>query len=639
MCGIVGQARCDGRPASGELIAEMCEGLEHRGPDSRGIHLEGQVGLGIQRLRVIDLATGDQPVYNEDRSVAVVLNGEIYNYRELRERLRANGHRFASEGDTEVIAHLYEEEGPAFVNSLVGMFGLALWDAKRGELLIARDRMGKKPLFYAARGDGTLSFASELWALLADGEISRELDPVALDRFFTYTYVPSPFSAFRAVRKLPPASLLRWRGGEVSIERYWRPDYGARLELGSVEEAGELVRDAVREAVRRRLVADVPLGAFLSGGIDSTAVVAAMAELSNDPVKTFSIGFESSEFDELPHARLVAERFGTEHHELVVRPDAVELLPKLIRHYGEPFADHSAIPSFYLAEMTRRHVTVALNGDGGDEVFGGYGRYAHGAMLTRLDAMPHGLRSSAGALAARLRPDGDLNSLRNRLRRAAALLPLTPQERYVRAMSRFGLDLREGLYAPELRAVLGDTSAAETIAEPWSASIADNPIDLMLDVDQQTYLPGDLLTKMDIATMAYGLEARSPLLDQDLVALGAALPARFKVQGREKKIALRASLRGLVPDQLIDRPKQGFQVPMAEWFRTDLRELARETLLGEGAGAHGYLRPDVVAGLLGRHLACEEDNSSLLWSILTFELWHQQVVEGRPSEWRAHALA
>jgi asparagine synthase (glutamine-hydrolysing) len=615
----------------------MCAGLEHRGPDSRGVHLDGPVGLGIQRLRVIDLATGDQPVYNEDRSVAVVLNGEIYNYRELRRRLVANGHRFASDGDTEVIAHLYEEEGPEFVKSLAGMFGLALWDAKREELFVARDRIGKKPLFYAERG-GTISFASELWALLADDEISREVDPIAIDRFFTYTYVPSPFSAFRAVRKLPPASLLRWRAGETRIERYWKADFAAKLEVGSDAEAGELVREAVREAVRRRMVADVPLGAFLSGGVDSTAVVAAMAELSSEPVKTFSIGFESTAFDELPHARYVAERFGTDHHELVVRPDAVELLPKLARHYGEPFADHSAIPSFYLAEMTRRQVTVALTGDGGDEVFGGYGRYAHGAILERLDAMPRGLRESVARLAARVRGDGDLNSRRNRLRRAAALLPLTPQDRYVRAMSRFGLDLRDGVYTPEFRAAL-EGSAAETIAEPWGSSTALDPIDRMLDVDQQTYLPGDLLTKMDIATMAYGLEARSPLLDQDLVALGAALPARFKVRGREKKIALRAALRGVVPDEHIDRSKQGFQVPMAEWFRTDLRELARETLLGGAAKGRGYLRQDVVAGLLQRHLDGAEDNSSLLWSMLSFETWQRQVVEGRPSGERAHAIA
>jgi asparagine synthase (glutamine-hydrolysing) len=618
----------------GELVHAMCAALEHRGPDSRGVHVEGPVGLGIQRLRVIDLATGDQPVYNEDRSVAVVLNGEIYNYRELRERLSANGHRFATAGDSEVIAHLYEEEGPDCVRSLAGMFAFALWDDRRGELLVTRDRIGKKPLFYAER-DGAISFASELWALLADDEIPREVDPEALDRFFTYTYVPSPFSAFRGVRKLPPASLLRWRDGRTRIERYWKLDYAPTVDIGSEAEAGEAVREALRTAVRRRMVADVPLGAFLSGGVDSTAVVAAMAEQSTDPVKTFSIGFETEGFDELPYAREIAELFGTEHHELLVRPDAVELLPKLVRHYGEPFADHSAIPSFYLAEMAREHVTVALTGDGGDEAFGGYGRYANATMLRRLDRLPAALRRRIAAAGARVRPDGNLTSPRNRLRRASALLSLSPQERYVRAMSRFGPSLRDTVYTPEFCASLEDSSPAETIGEPWGASTASNLVDRMLDVDQQTYLPGDLLAKMDIATMAYGLEARSPLLDHELLEFAAALPVRFKVRGTEKKIALRAALRGVVPDRHIDRTKHGFQVPMAEWFRTDLRDLARETLLGSGARSRGYLRQDVVAGMLERHLAREEDNSALLWSFLTFELWHQQVVEARPAGGRA----
>ncbi len=595
------------------------------------------MGLGIQRLRVIDLATGDQPVYNEDRSIAVVLNGEIYNYRELRERLVANGHRFTTAGDTEVIAHLYEEEGPDCVRSLSGMFAFALWDGRREELLVARDRIGKKPLFYAERG-GAISFASELWALLADGEISREVDPEALDRFFTYTYVPSPFSAFRAVRKLPPASMLRWRDGRTRIERYWKLDYAPVLDIQSEAEAGEAVRDAVRAAVRRRMVADVPLGAFLSGGVDSTAVVAAMAEQSANPVKTFSIGFETEGFDELPYARQVAEHFGTDHHELLVRPDAVELLPKLVRHYGEPFADHSAIPSFYLAEMARRQVTVALTGDGGDEAFGGYGRYANAAMLARLDRMPASLRRGIAQAGAWIRPDGNLTSVRNRLRRASALLSLTPQERYFRAMSRFGPALQDTVYTPQFRAALAG-SPADAIAAPWTGSTALNLVDRMLDVDQQTYLPGDLLVKMDIATMAYGLEARSPLLDHELLELAAALPDRFKVRGREKKIALRAALRGVVPDTLIDRAKHGFQVPMAEWFRTDLRELARDTLLDGAARSGEYLRRDVVAGLLERHLAREEDNSALLWSFLTFELWHRQVVEAQPSGGRTRVAA
>jgi asparagine synthase (glutamine-hydrolysing) len=620
-----------------ELVEAMCARLEHRGPDSRGVHAKGRIGLGIQRLRVVDLATGDQPVYNEDGSVAVVLNGEIYNFRELRARLAAAGHRFASEGDTEVIAHLYEEEGPDFARSLAGMFSVALWDARREELLIARDRIGKKPLFYAQR-PGAISFASELWALLADPEVSRDLDPAALDRFFTYAYVPSPLSAFAAVRKLPPASLLRWRDGKARIERYWELDYGRRLDIGSEAEAAEVVRDAVRAAVRRRLVADVPLGAFLSGGVDSTAVVAAMAELSPEPVKTFSIGFESEAFDELPHARQVARRFDTDHRELVVRPQAVELLPKLVRHYGEPFADHSAIPSFYLAQMARRHVTVALTGDGGDEAFGGYGRYANAALLAALDRVPAAARGAIAALAMRVRPDGNLRSPRNRLRRFAALLPLTPGGRYVRAMSRFGPALRETVYTPEFRDAL-DRTTPDPVEEAWAASTATDLVDRMLDVDQRTYLPDDLLVKMDVATMAYGLEARSPLLDHELLELAAAIPVRFKVRGRRTKIALRGSLRGLLPDAEIDRAKQGFQVPMANWFRTDLAELARETLLGEGARSRGFLRRDVVSGMLGRHLSGAEDNSMLLWSFLVFELWQQQVVEAPPAGARPRLAA
>jgi asparagine synthase (glutamine-hydrolysing) len=517
------------------------------------------------------------------------------------------------------------------------MFALAIWDSRRSELLIARDRLGKKPLFYAMR-DGAISFSSELWALLADDGIPRAVDPAALDRFFTYSYVPSPRSAFLAIRKLPPASVLRWRGGKIQIDKYWELDYTQNLNVGSEAEGGELVWSALSNAVRRRMVADVPLGAFLSGGVDSTAVVAAMAEQSAEPVKTFSIGFETEGFDELPYARAVAQRFGTDHHELVVRPNAVELLPKLIRHYGEPFADHSAIPSFYLAEMARRHVTVVLNGDGGDEAFGGYGRYSNAALLHHVDRVPLGLRRAVAAAAGRVHADGDLTSTRNRIRRASTLLPASPKERYVRTMSRFSLDLRDAIYTPEFRASLNG-SPADVIASAWDSSTAEDLVDRMLDVDQRTYLPGDLLVKMDIATMAHGLEARSPLLDHELLELAAALPARFKVRGRQKKIALRAALRGVIPDEHLDRAKHGFQVPMAEWFRTDLRELARDTLLGNSARERGYLRTDVVASLLDRHLSREEDNSALLWCCLTFELWNQQVVSGRTTRTETRVAA
>ncbi len=397
MCGIVGQARADRATPETALLARMCAALEHRGPDSRGVHVEPGVGLGIQRLRVIDLDTGDQPIFNEDRSVAVVLNGEIYNYRELRAQLRRRGHRFATAGDTEVIAHLYEERGPDCVRELHGMFGVAIWDARERRLTVARDRVGKKPLFYALRG-GTLTFASELNALMQDPQIPRELDYEALDAYLSYQYVPAPLSVYRAVRKLPAASVLVFADGHARIERYWRLDYRRKLAAADEREYDEQLREELRRAVRMRMRSDVPLGAFLSGGIDSSAVLAAMAETSSQPVKTFSIGFSSDRFNELPRARLVAERFGTEHHELVVEPDAVELLPRIVEQYGEPFGDSSALPSFYLAELAARHVTVALNGDGGDESFAGYSHYAANLLLARLDAIPPAVARPARAL-------------------------------------------------------------------------------------------------------------------------------------------------------------------------------------------------------------------------------------------------
>jgi asparagine synthase (glutamine-hydrolysing) len=637
VCGIAGQVRSGGAPVAPSLVHAMCAALEHRGPDSRGVHVAPGVGLGIQRLRVIDLATGDQPLFNEDGSVAVVLNGEIYNYRELRERLVRSGHTFSSSGDTEVIAHLYEEEGPACVRSLHGMFAFALWDARRRQLLVARDRVGKKPLFYCER-DGALSFASELTALMEDGEVPRDVDPQAIDCFLTYTYVPAPLSAFRAVRKLPPASALVWRDGRVKIERYWRLDYRHKLAPASEEELGERVRAEIRAAVRRRLISDVPLGAFLSGGIDSSAVVAAMAEASAQPVKTFSIGFENDRFNELPHARRIAGLFATDHHEFVVRPDAVSLLPRLVRHYGEPFGDHSAIPSFLLAGMARRHVTVALNGDGGDEAFGGYGRYVTHARLASLARVPRPARLALGRALARVPSDGELTSARSRLNRISTTLSLDPEMRYVASVSRAGWALRAEAYSGEFRAAIDDEATADVIRRPWLDSTAPSLVDRMLGVDVDTYLPGDLLVKMDIATMAHALEARSPLLDHQLLELAASIPGRSKVDRGEKKIALRAALREWLPDDILDRPKQGFQVPMADWFRSDLGGLARELLLDPAARERGYLRPGFAEDLLRRHQERRADNSALLWSLLVLESWHREVVD-RPSTGRNRALA
>jgi asparagine synthase (glutamine-hydrolysing) len=605
----------------------MCAALEHRGPDSRGLHVDTGVGLGIQRLRVIDLATGDQPIFNEDGSVAVVLNGEIYNYRQLRGELERAGHRFGTRSDTEVIAHLYEDEGPRLVHRLHGMFGLAVWDAKRRVLLLARDRVGKKPLYYAQSG-GELSFASELAALLQDERIPRDVDHQALDAFLAYRWVPAPMSAFRAVRKLPPASTLVFEDGRAVISSYWQLDFAQKRRIDNPREVHEELREHIRAATSRRMVADVPLGAFLSGGIDSAAVVAAMAESSTQPVKTFSIGFTSEKFNELPLARLVAERFGTDHHELIVEPRALQLIPRIVHHYGEPFADDSAIPSFYVAEMARRHVTVALNGDGGDESFGGYPRYAVNAASARLESVPLTLRRVLAAAALRMPESGTIDSWPSRFRRVAETLTLDGPGRYVAYMTHLnGLDRRR-LYTDEYRELIGASVASAVMDGPWRASGAASVLDVMLDVDVQTYLPDDLLVKMDIATMASSLEARSPLLDHELMQFAASLPPELKVRGRQTKVVLRAALRGWIPDHILDAPKRGFRLPLGDWFRGELREFTRDVLLDRRAIERGCFRERYVRELLDRHAAGVQDHSQGIWTLLMFELWHQEFVDG-----------
>jgi asparagine synthase (glutamine-hydrolysing) len=626
MCGIVGQARYDGATPDREILGRMCAALEHRGPDSRGIHTEPGAGLGVQRLRIIDLETGDQPIFNEDRSVVVVLNGEIYNFRELGEELRGRGHRFSTRSDTEVIVHLYEEIGPTFVERLYGMFGLALWDRRRRRLLLARDRVGKKPLFYALRGE-VLSFASELGALLQDPTIPRELGLEELDAYLAFRYVPSPRTAFRAVRKLPPAHVLSFQDGGARVERYWRLDFSAKRDLGSVDDALEELRAHLRRAVRRRMIADVPLGAFLSGGIDSGAIVAAMAEASAQPVKTFSIGFRSTDLDERPLSRLVAERFATDHHELVVEPKAVEVLPRIVRHHGEPFADATSVPTFYLAEMAREHVTVALNGDGGDEGFAGYSRYVAGLLGARLERMPGVARDALAALARRLPPDGRVDSWRNRVRRLGGTLGLDAAGRHLAYMTDLQGLQRERVYSEEFRAALGSSGVEAAFRELWAAASADNVLDRMLEVDTLTYLPDDLLAKVDIATMACSLEARAPLLDYRLVEWAARLPVGLKQRGFRGKRLLRELLARRMGTELFERPKMGFAAPIGSWLRRELRELAVDTLLDERTAQRGYLERTAVEELLRSHLSGEVDHSRAIWTILMLELWHREVVE------------
>jgi asparagine synthase (glutamine-hydrolysing) len=627
MCGIAGKIDFGG-PVEQETVARMCALMEHRGPDSRGVRGAEGAAIGAQRLAIIDVAHGDQPVTNEDGSVIAALNGEIYNFAELRERLVRAGHSFRSHVDTEVLAHLYEEHGERMVDQLRGMFAFAIWDTRRRQLLLARDRPGKKPLFWARRGD-RVWFASEVRALFADPELRPEVEPRAIDAYLALQYVPHPLSAFRGVHKLPPATTLSISADGEREERYWSLDYTAKVAgigLG-FDDAKERVRAAISEATRIRLMSEVPLGAFLSGGVDSSAIVACMAEHMSEPVKTFSIGFPEREFDELEYARKVAERFGTEHREFVVEPDALSIMPKLARHYGEPYADPSAIPSFYLSELTKQHVTVALNGDGGDESFAGYSRYRANRLLGWLRSQAAPLRAM-GDLARRLPEGARDNSARARVRRLAGTAGMSPAERYLSWMTPFDDERRGRLLRPEFAASLRGSDATEGVHAAWSASRADDLLDVMLDVDVHTYLPDDLLVKIDIATMAYSVEARSPLLDHEVMELAASLPADYKLgRGGVTKHVLKEAFRADLPDDILDRPKKGFGVPLRHWFRDELRDMPREMLLDPGARTTEWLRREEVERLIDEHRDERADHSLRLWTLLQLETWHREVVD------------
>jgi asparagine synthase (glutamine-hydrolysing) len=484
--------------------------------------------------------------------------------------------------------------------------------------------VGKKPLYYADRPDA-ISFASELTALMEDPEVPPDPDSAALDAYLAYRWVPAPASAFAAARKLPAATYMVLDEAGVRAERYWRLDFSAKRRFASTAERNEEIRSHIRRAVGRRMIADVPLGAFLSGGVDSSTVVAAMAEQSSEPVRTFSIGFTNDEYNELPQARLVAQRFATDHHEYMVEPDAVEILPRIVRHYGEPFADASAIPSFYVAEMARREVTVALNGDGGDETFAGYSRYAANALLARADRAPAAGRRLLQRAVTLLPPSGRIESPVNRLRRVMSVLALAPEERYAAYMTQLnGLD-RDQLYTPEYRRTLSESAVLEVTRAPWRESTAVDIVDRMLDVDTRTYLTDDLLAKIDIATMAHSLEGRSPLLDHEFMEFAASLQPTDKLRGRSHKVALKEAVRGWVPDEILDAPKRGFRLPIHDWLRSDLRDHARDVLLDPAAIERGHFNGAYVERLLDEHSHHQADHSQGIWTLLMYELWHDHV--------------
>ncbi|HXI74648.1 MAG TPA: asparagine synthase (glutamine-hydrolyzing), partial [Pyrinomonadaceae bacterium] len=560
MCGITGIVRNDDAPIDRELLARMNDAIRHRGPDDDGFYFGDGVGLAMRRLAIIDLKSGHQPIHNPDRTAWIVFNGEIYNYQELRKQLEARGHRFYTDSDTEAIVAAYDEYGTDCPRYLRGMFAFAIWDERAKSLFLARDRVGKKPLLYAQL-NGQFVFGSEFMALLQHPDVSRDVDYEAIHHYLSFLCVPAPLTAYQAIRKLQPGHSLLWKNGEIKLERYWQLDFSHKISIGE-EEAGERVVDLLRDAVRVRLMSEVPLGAFLSGGIDSSAIVALMAQESSEKVKTFSIGFEEQDFSELHHARRVAEHVGSEHHEFIVRPDAMEILPTLVEHYGEPFADSSAVPSYYVSRETRKYVTVALNGDGGDECFAGYERYAAMNLAQRYaKLLPAAIRNGVIRNVARALPE--FQSRTNPLRKAQRFLDaasLSPVQRYLRWVSSFDEQAKSNLYSNDFR---NQTAAFSTIGflEPWFAKANGSGIvDASLLTDTMTYLPNDLLVKMDIASMTVSLEARSPFLDHHLMEFAASLPESLKLRGMTTKYLLKRVLKRFLPEENLTRAKMGFGV-------------------------------------------------------------------------------
>jgi asparagine synthase (glutamine-hydrolysing) len=603
VCGIAGLYSPGGAP-NPDLVDAMRAAIVHRGPDDGSTDTFGACVLGHQRLKIVDLETGFQPVANENGDISCVFNGEIYNFPQLRQELR--GHEVRGTGDTPVLPHLYEEHGPAFVERLHGMFALAVWDAPRNRLLLARDRLGKKPLLWTRLPDGTLAFASELKALLRLPELARDVDLEAIDAYLALQYVPGDRTALRGVRKLPPGHVLLAEGESERVERYWsaEPAEGSDSE----DEWLERVREKVTAAVRRRLIADVPLGALLSGGIDSSIVVALMAQASSEPVRTFTVGFAEPRYDERRYARAVAERWETDHVELGVHAEVADVLSRLAATLDDPLGDEAALPLFLICEQAREHVTVALTGDGGDESFAGYERYVAHELAGRVPARA----AAAGARALRLLPAARREP-RSPLFRTARFLDVAAAERgdrYRRLMEVVPVELRRRLWA--------EGTAREVRLEPARPGIAG-----LQSLDIGTYLPGDLLPKADLTSMVHSLELRSPLLDHEVIELGLALPASLKVQGREGKVALRRAFADELPARVASRRKTGFGVPLRRWFRSDLRELARETL----AVDRGWFRPEEVRRLLDEHEAGRADHGHRLWCLLMLELWVRHHVE------------
>jgi asparagine synthase (glutamine-hydrolysing) len=612
ICGVVASER-EGAPDL-EAVSRMCGRLVHRGPDDDGLFHEGPVALAARRLSIIDLHGGHQPIANEDGSAVVVQNGEIYNYRELKRELEGRGHRFATDCDTEVLVHLYEEHGDAFVERLRGMFAIALWDKRRRRLLLARDRFGIKPLYYRVV-DGGISFASELKAMLEQPGFSREIDPKAVSAYLAFNSIPAPLTIFTEARKLLPGHLLTWEGGEVQQRRYARPGPvpDGELRRGSADELAAELREVLDDSVRAHLVADVPVGVLLSGGVDSGGLAALASTHLEEPLRTFSIGFEEAGFNELSRARLVAQRYGTDHHELVVRPDAVELLPKLVEAFDEPFGDSSALPTYLVSELAAGHVKVALSGEGGDELFGGYYTYVADLLARRVGRLAPLARPLAEALPSRTERVG-FDYKAKRFARAAALPPLERHHAW------------KEIFSPQARAELAGARGSswdpiDLYRARYAETAGAEPLARMQDVDLGIYLVDDLLVKTDRLSMAHSLELRVPFLDPKVAEFAFSLPTRLKVRGFAKKRLLRQALAPLLPKEIVHGRKQGFSIPLAAWLRGPLEPFAREVLAPGALERQGLLEPAAVTPLLDRHIAGQEDLSRQIWGLMALTLW------------------
>ena len=637
MCGIAGfidywERRAIEPVIRKRLLKRMNDVIRHRGPDDEGFFLKDGVALGMRRLSIIDLAGGAQPISGEDGSVTIVFNGEIYNFQELRPELEKRGHTFKTHSDTETIVHAYEEYGPECVKHLRGMFAFAIWDDKKREVYIARDRVGKKPLYYTVTTGGTLVFGSEVKSLLEHPEVKREINLEALDAYFTLGYVPDPLTIFRGVSKLPPGHYLTFSAGRLNIQQYWDFNFEPGDSRKPEDYLDEL-RTLLDESVRLRLISEVPLGAFLSGGIDSSTVVALMARQMNQPVKTFSIGFNEDSYNELKYARLTAKQLGTDHHEFFVTPQICNVIDDLIWHFDEPFADPSAIPTFMVSKLARDHVTVALSGDGGDELFAGYSHYVVQESRRAFSAVPKAIRKGVMRPLSYRLPHGawGRNYLHN--------ISLDPIDRYLDSLSYFTELSKESLYSFDFQKELQPKNQVARSFRDYADRVnTKESLDQLLYIDGKTYLPGDILTKVDRMSMATSLEVRVPLLDHKLIDFVTRVPASLKLAGIETKHLLKRVARDLIPAEILDRPKQGFGIPLEQWINSELRDQIRETLREPRTRQRGYVNSSYVDLILDEHHKGRRDHSFPLWALLILELWHRRYIDQTPhnSDYNEH---